>query len=113
MPAVVLVQASGRARAVPADLVREIATLPSLTPVPTAPARILGLTTLRGQILPVVALAPTASPPRPGDPLVVLEDAQGPWAALAVDEVRGVVADSDAEPLDVAALFAGLLAEIR
>jgi purine-binding chemotaxis protein CheW len=115
-PVVVVVAAAGRRWRVPTARVREVAALGQLTPVPTAPAPLVGLTQLRGQILPVLDPAAfdasdakargEARAPRPGDPLLVVE--LGPVrAALWVDKVLGVGdgGDDGAAPLDVGALF--------
>ena len=78
----------------------------AVTPVPSAPAPVVGLTQLRGQILPVLDLHPGAPrTPRPNDPLIIVE--LGPVrAALLVDHVLGVESDPPAaEVLDVGALF--------
>jgi purine-binding chemotaxis protein CheW len=103
---VVRVRVAGRPYAVPAARVREVAQLTALTPVPLAPPRVLGLTQLRGQILPVLdPIADGPRAPKPDDPLVVVE--LGPVrAALAVDAVEGVAAaPADAQPIDIGALF--------
>jgi chemotaxis signal transduction protein len=106
----VVVLAGGKRWALPTARVREVAQLQVMTPVPTAPPPVVGLTQLRGQIVPVIDLAPAdpgaeARAPRPGDPLVVVE--LGPVrAALWVERVLGVESDPAAtEPLDVGALF--------
>ena len=107
----VVVAAAGRRWKLPAVRVREVAALFSLTPIPMAPPAILGLTQLRGQILPVVDPTLGASDqagarqPRPGDALLVVE--LGPMrAALLIDKVLGVGKDDPgALPLDVGKLF--------
>jgi chemotaxis signal transduction protein len=83
--------------------VREVALAQSVTPVPMAPAPIVGVTQLRGQILPVLDLEP-ARAPRPSDPLLVLESGAA-RAALRVDRVLGVEVDDGGEKLDVAKLL--------
>jgi len=110
MSEVVVVVAGGKRWALPTARVREVAQLSALTPVPTAPPPVVGLTQLRGQIVPVLDLAPDgggedARAPRPGDALVVVE--LGPVrAALWVERVLGVESDpAGVEPLDVGALF--------
>ncbi len=111
---VVVIEVGGRRRSLLTARVREVAALGTLTPVPTAPPLVVGLTQLRGQILPVLdpaGPAATSGPepgteraPRPGDPLLVVE--LGPVrAALWVERVLGVERESDAPPLDVGALF--------
>jgi purine-binding chemotaxis protein CheW len=55
--------------AVPTDSVREVVTAPSLCPLPTGPATVLGLFNLRGEIVPLfdtaalIGLAPLSSWP--------------------------------------------------
>jgi chemotaxis signal transduction protein len=90
--------------------VREVATAESVTAVPTAPGEVVGLTWIRGQVLPVVD--PTKNPThrlRPGVPLVVV-DAEGAQAALLVDRVLALddAPKDGVERLDLAALFAAI-----
>jgi purine-binding chemotaxis protein CheW len=114
MPDLVLVEVAGRRLAVPAARVREVSAVSTVTPIPTAPPPVVGLTQLRGQIIAVLDLAPEEVSkdlltshermPRPQDPLVVVE--LGPArAALWVDRVLGVQADDSAEVIDIGALF--------
>lgn len=112
---VVVVTIGGRRMAVPTARVREVAAVVAVTPVPTAPSPVAGLTQLRGQILPVLDIAaPGDLPrtPRPNDPLLVIE--LGPVrAALLVDHVHGVESDGQAaELLDVGALFDDLRSKV-
>jgi chemotaxis signal transduction protein len=106
MGEVVLVELGDRRLAVATARVREVAQVAALTPVPTAPPPVAGLTHLRGQILPVIDLAgPTPRPARPNDPLLVIELGAA-RAALLVDRVIGVAASpGEAELVDVAELF--------
>jgi purine-binding chemotaxis protein CheW len=106
MSDVVVVRVAGRPYAVPTSRVREVAPLAALTPVPIAPPRVAGLTQLRGQILPVLALVTDGMhPPKPNDPLLVVE--LGPVrAAIAVDAVEGVgPPPAGTVIVDVGALF--------
>jgi hypothetical protein len=106
MSDVVVVDVGGRRLAVAVAHVRAITAAGFVTPVPTAPLPVLGVTQIRGQILPVVDVA---DPPRivqPQDPLLVLE--YGPARAALVfarlcppDDA----ADASIERLDVGALF--------
>src|SRR5579862_7678449 len=105
MSEMVLVIAGGKRWALPTARVREVAALQALTPVPTAPPPVVGLTQVRGQIVPVLDLAPGEAAahddraPRPGDALVLVE--LGPVrAALWVERVLGV----ESEPPDAAAV---------
>jgi purine-binding chemotaxis protein CheW len=76
--------------------VREILRLGQLTPVPTAPSPIAGVTNVHGTIVPVLRLrafladSPADAPaPRAGDSLVLL-DVHGTRAGLAVDRIDEV-----------------------
>jgi purine-binding chemotaxis protein CheW len=120
MSEAVVVVAGGKRWALPTARVREVAALQAITPVPTAPAPVVGLTQLRGQIVPVLDLAPPegearddARAPRPGDALVLVE--LGPVrAALWVERVLGVESDpAGAAPLDVGALFDDVRKKVR
>jgi purine-binding chemotaxis protein CheW len=72
------------------------------TAVPGAPDELLGVTNLRGAILPVVEVRPLlglpAQPPAPGAMAIVL--AAGEWrAALAIDGIRGLAWFEEPEAL--------------
>ena len=54
---VLTVRVAGEAVAVPAGTVREVLRPGAVTRVPHAPAGLLGLTNLRGAVLPVVSFA--------------------------------------------------------
>jgi purine-binding chemotaxis protein CheW len=90
--AVVVVELGGRRVALDADVVTEVSVLQTLTPVPLGPPEILGLTQLRGQILPVLDAETGgggARGARSGEALVVV-DCHGVRAAILVDGVIGV-----------------------
>jgi chemotaxis signal transduction protein len=115
---VLLVEVGGRRLGLPTARVREVAAAAMVTPVPTAPAPVVGLTQLRGQILPVLALAPADTAggvgfaPRPDDPLVIVE--LGPArAALLVDRVLGLGSDEGVERVDLGALFDDVRARVQ
>jgi purine-binding chemotaxis protein CheW len=99
-----VVEIGARRLAVPTARVREVAAAAAVTPVPSAPAPIAGLTQLRGQILPVLDLGDSARAPHPSDPLVVIELGAA-RAALLVDRVIGLGSGEGAERLDVGSLF--------
>ena len=93
----VLIVALGEQRhAVELRWVREIFTLGNMTPVPTAPAVIVGVVNWKGAIVPVLSgrrLMASASAtqgrgrgPQSGDALVLI-DVDGTRAALAVDRI--------------------------
>jgi chemotaxis signal transduction protein len=111
----VLLLVGERRVAVPTARVREVAQAQQVTPVPTAPPPVVGLTQLRGQILPVLDLGEPGHEPRvpkPTDPLVVVE-VGALRAALLCDHVLGVAADPPEERLDVSALFEALKARVQ
>jgi chemotaxis signal transduction protein len=83
--------------AVPVGQVLEVAELGTLTPVPGAPASVLGVRNLRGQILPVIDLAAILGTPRTRQPdkLVVAEEG-GRRAGLALEDVTEVAILDDA-----------------
>jgi purine-binding chemotaxis protein CheW len=77
--------------ALPVRFVPEVADLGEITPVPGAPAQVLGIRNLRGEVLPVFDPAPVlgaaggAAPTR-----LVVAEADGRRCALAVVEVLEV-----------------------
>lgn len=77
--------------ALPVGQVLEVADLGELAPVPGAPAAVLGVRNLRGQVLPVIDLATVLGTPRahPAEKLVITEEA-GRRAGLAIDQVTDV-----------------------
>jgi chemotaxis signal transduction protein len=86
------VVAGGEHYALAVECVREVADLGALTPVPRAPAGVLGVRNLRGQIIPVVDLAVALGLPAgraPGQ-IVVTEAPQG-RVGLAVETASEVV----------------------
>lgn len=89
----VRVRVAGEHYALPVERVLEVAETGAVTPVPGAPAHIVGVRNLRGEVLPVVdltsaiGLGPGAGDGR--DRIVVLE-AAGRRAGLAVDGLIGV-----------------------
>jgi purine-binding chemotaxis protein CheW len=103
------VRAGGGRLALPVEHVREIARLGALSPVPGAGEVVLGVRNLRGQVLPVFDLAALLGRPAGEPARIVVAEAEGRRAGLAIDGVADV-ADS-AEPdevIDVAALFAAI-----
>jgi chemotaxis signal transduction protein len=108
-----LVEVGGKRLALPTGRVREVAAAAGVTPVPTAPPPVAGLTQLRGQIVPVLDLgADEPRAPRPNDPLVIVE--LGPArAALLVDRVIGIGVLDGAELVDVGEVFDQLRKKVR
>jgi chemotaxis signal transduction protein len=85
----------------PVAEVREVAVVPALTPTPRMPAQVLGITNLRGVVIPVLdpgLLLGERTGPAPG-PLVtvVLKDGRED-VAVAVDRVLGLRAIEQFQP---------------
>ncbi|MBS1845594.1 MAG: chemotaxis protein CheW [Actinobacteria bacterium] len=84
------VRVAGEHYALPVERVLEVAELDTIAAVPGAPPEILGVRNLRGQVLPVVALAAVLGLPG-GDPTrVVVVESGELHAGLRVDEVLDV-----------------------
>jgi purine-binding chemotaxis protein CheW len=85
----------GAVYALPIERVREIVRLRSLTPMPHVPASVLGVLSLRGEIVQVVDARsrfglPSAEPGR-GARVIVMTSEDGGVAGLLVDAVREVL----------------------
>jgi purine-binding chemotaxis protein CheW len=80
--------------AVPGGCVREVVERPALTAVPLAPAGVLGVTALRGDVLCVLDAGPLLgiAARSGGVPAVLVVVAGGRLLGVAVDEVTDVVA---------------------
>jgi purine-binding chemotaxis protein CheW len=83
---------AGEPFAVALDTAREILTIEECTPVPLAPAAVLGVVNLRGTLVPVVDVRPLlglpAAPDRPT--LALLVAAESLRFAVAIDAVVGL-----------------------
>ena len=81
--------------AVAADAVAEVLAARPTTPVPLAPAGVLGLVHVRGRIVPIldpaVRLGLPVAAPRSAAAHLVLRSAPDEWFGLLVDEVLDVV----------------------
>lgn len=91
-PVQVRLRVGGERYAVPIEHVLEVAELGDVAPVPGASAAVLGVRNLRGHVLPVLDLATLLGVG--GDvrhERIVVMDAGGERAGLAVDEVLDVV----------------------
>jgi purine-binding chemotaxis protein CheW len=101
--------------ALPVDRVLEVAELGDLTPVPGAPAQIIGVRNLRGQVIPVIALATLLGLPGAEPERIVVAEAGERRAGLAVDaivdvsELPGASEQVDSPYLTGAALVDGVL----
>jgi purine-binding chemotaxis protein CheW len=112
----VRVRAGAEDYALPVDRVLEVAELGELAPVPGAPAEVLGVRNLRGQVIPVIDLASLLglANEAPLERIVVAEDHDG-MAGLAVEAVLDVTdladpaEESDSPYLSGAALIDGTL----
>lgn len=94
-----LVQAGGHLYGLPADMVREITSMPETTRLPGASPDVRGLVNLRGQLFAVIDLAHcvAGAPSTSLAPDVVVLVVEGKTIGVLVDEVREVV------PMDEAA----------
>jgi len=96
-----LVELSGQTFAVEIGQAREARVFVDYTPVPLAPAHLVGMTNLRGAIVPIVDLgALLGHPPRSGTINALVVEANAVRLALAVDRVVGVEALEKAPPPD-------------
>ena len=92
----VLARVRGERYALPVGGVSEVARLGALTPVPGAPAAVLGVFSLRGEVVPVLDLGVVLGlGPVDGGWVVIAEDGSR-RGGLAVDEVLDVTALPDA-----------------
>lgn len=97
----VRVRAAGEHYALPVGGVREIANFERVTPLPGSPRGVLGVWSLRGDVIPVVDLAtmlglPTADPGR-----IVVAEGNGERAGITVESVLDVAALPESlEPAD-------------
>ncbi len=91
MSAYVRIRVASEAYALPVTQVLEVASLGKITVVPGAPADVLGVRNLRGQILPVIDLAGLLEIRRAAPPgHLLVTEANGNRAGLVIDEVQGV-----------------------
>jgi purine-binding chemotaxis protein CheW len=87
----VRLRVSAETYAIPVENVIEVADLGPVTPVPGARPELLGIRNMRGQILPVVHLARLLGIGRNAPPgRLLVAEAAGHRAGLAVDEVSGI-----------------------
>jgi chemotaxis signal transduction protein len=93
----VRLQVGSESYALPVTAVREVGDLGDMAQLPGAPAAVLGLYNLHGQVVPVLDLACLLGVSRgaAAEKIVVVEDG-GRVAALAVETVTGVQPIGDA-----------------
>jgi chemotaxis signal transduction protein len=93
----VFLRAGGRWFALPAEAVAEVATKGPVTRVPGTARTVLGLTLVRGRLVPVVSLpelvgfTATAGDAAATLPRLVIVRADDSEVALVADEIRGVI----------------------
>jgi len=88
-----LIELASRTFAVEIEQAREARVFADYTPVPLAPAHLVGMTNLRGAIIPIVDLGVLLGlPARSGTIDALVVEANGVRVALAVDRVLGVEA---------------------
>jgi purine-binding chemotaxis protein CheW len=91
----VVFHVDGEACAVPVSRVREIVRLRPITPVPRVPAEVLGVISLRGEIVQVIdlrmRLGAAAAAPTRTTRIVVLHGEEGQVTGLFVDTVDRVL----------------------
>jgi purine-binding chemotaxis protein CheW len=100
---VLIVGLLGERFSIPTRAVREVVPHPMVTPLPTAPAFVAGVTNLRGTIVAVLDTAkllqlPSGRPPRRF--AIIVEDGDV-VAALLVDVVDALAPAGSATPIDV------------
>ena len=83
----------GKDYAFPIDQTREIVELQSITPTPEVPDHVVGVTNLRGQIIPIVDLQRVLMPGAPATPSrhAVVVEVDGQLTGCLVDSVTRVV----------------------
>jgi purine-binding chemotaxis protein CheW len=106
-----VVQLGGRPFAVDVADAREVVVLDTTTPVPGAPAAVLGVMNLRGSVLPVVEARPLLGLPvgagAAGERALVLADGER-RAAMLIESVLGLAVLDNVQPLAAGAAGGGL-----
>ncbi len=89
------IEVAGAPYALPIERVREIVRLRPITPMPRVPELVLGVISLRGEVVQVLELARRLGAggraPAPGSRIVVLHGEEGPVVGLLVDAVTEVL----------------------
>lgn len=110
----VQVRVAGERYAIDVAQILEVGARGELTPVPGAPLAVLGVHNLRGQVLPLLDVAAALGIAVDGGsaaPYVVVAEAGGHRAALAIDEILDVgVLDGDAVAIDEGSVRGRLVA---
>jgi purine-binding chemotaxis protein CheW len=106
---------AGESYAAPVGLIREILKPPPLTPVPRAPHAVMGIISVRGQIVTVLDLRRRLhlpeSPPTPRTRILLVEAENGETLGLYVDEVLQVHRLAETEIERAAMALGGDVAE--
>jgi chemotaxis signal transduction protein len=94
--ALVFLRSGGRWFALPAETVIEVATKGAITRVPGTARTILGLTLVRGRLVPVISLPDLVGFTPAGEaaatlPRLVVVRGEGSEVAVVADEIRGVI----------------------
>lgn len=100
-------QLDGRNFSLPTSLVREVAAFPRVSRVPHAPAAMLGLANLRGEVIPVVSLRSLLDIEQATSNRLIVVDIGEP-VGLAVDSVSQVTKEAG-QSLDIAQLLGKIL----
>jgi chemotaxis signal transduction protein len=92
----VFLRSGGRWFALPAETVAEVATKGAVTRVPGTAKTLLGLTLVRGRLVPVISLPALVGFAPAGEaaatlPRLVIVRAEDSEVALVADEIRGVI----------------------
>lgn len=72
------------------DIIMEILPMPSLTPVPLAPKEVLGITSLRGKVIPLISMNKLFNIPdhTSKEPVVIVIEKDKEIIGCVVDEVK-------------------------
>lgn len=107
---VVVFELEGRCHALPLELVDRVVRNVDITPLPKAPAIVLGVINVQGRVIPVVNIRQRFRLNRrePGlDDQLIIARMPGRSVALLVDEVTGVLEYSEGESLPAEAIVPG------
>ncbi|MGH7318373.1 MAG: chemotaxis protein CheW [Candidatus Rokuibacteriota bacterium] len=100
-----VVALGGRAFAVEMGCARELVVIEDYTRVPLAPSSLVGVTNLRGHVLPLVDIRPLLGLPAHGigrGSLALVVEADAVQAAIVIEEVLGLSSFDGTRPRDAA-----------
>lgn len=107
---VVVFELEGRRHGLPLEVVDRVVRSVEITPLPKAPAIVLGVINVQGRVIPVVNIRQrfrlTEREPGPADQLIIARTPHRS-VALLVDEVSGVLEFSPGEALPAEAIVPG------